>query len=564
MMKKILGVTLILTVALPAILSPRVEAQTSSVKCSLIEYRITIGVGGNGSVRSRPINRDNTQEALLCGRAIQAFAQEISELGIQVIEDLLERRWFQGVDSALSEIDWLSQKRSITIPQPIQEQLLFLAGRLEFQKGTELPYRLGLQYLKKSEEHWQQRLDERESHPLYYNALGFTYYNQKNWNKAVNSWCQTLLLINKREPSVSLCQSFDFSSLNTADIDKEILSINADANTAYAGIALVLYQLGWENSSLEQQKEAIQLQKNILAEASTALNLDALPQNWLWSNTAIENWRRMLEKEPALQPCFLPKRVEQWTREISEYRQNTIKIKVSDRDTLCSLGTSIILSREHNMQFLMTVVEEFLHRKNLNEVEQLLLAAISSSRESLRFAPDFSWNYNYAFGKWSWLVGRSTSQIVREAMLSGSQRYWTSTLQEVSSEPLYYNILGFAEFMLGDEDEAIRRWCESLLVLERKQPEISVCPSVNFNNIPILATERAKDINSSAASAYAGLVLALFQYSQKKSPQDRNQLEEALQLQQKAIEEYPQYFTTEALQNNWLWTKELLFAWQTL
>ena len=561
-MKKIITLTLISSITLSRVFLLPAKARISN-KCNLYNT-IIVGVV-DGSVTYILGDEEESEEEFLCGRAIEAFEQEYPERGIQIIENLLEQRWFDGASLVISSITSDVERESIRISPSLQARLSILEGKLYWQQGIALPYRIGLLNLKKAQEHWEMMLDEQLPDLLYYNALGFAHYSQKNWQEAAKTWCQALFLIERHQPSVSLCQSIDFSSPRTVEnSENEMLFTNTDSQTTYAGLALVLYQLGWENSSSEQKEEAIQLQKKIVTEAPNRFNLEALSQNWLWTDTALKNWRRMRKREPAMQSCFVPERVEQLTEETEELQQKITSIRTSERDSLCLLGTRVILSESQKIQALMVIIEEFFRRGDLNEVDRLLLAAILSSNKSLRFDPDFSWNFRYASGKWNWLVGRSVPKSLRNSQFNSSRTYWTRTLGEITNEPLYYNTLGFAKFMLSKDTEAIELWCKALSLLEEKQPEISLCSPVDGQNIPILTTERAADINSSGAPAYAGLTLALFLRSQAESSQSQSQLEEALSLQQQAIEKYPEYFQLDALQNNWLWTKELLSAWQTL
>ena len=116
---------------------------------------------------------------------------------------------------------------------------------------------------------------------LYINALGFAYYAEGNLNRANDSWFKAVEL------------SFRMTVKST-DADKDTL-------TAYAGIALSLYQLSQNKPSELKTKylsEAINLRQKVMKDNSEKFKKDSLAQDWLWTKKAIKDWQSLLKIDP--------------------------------------------------------------------------------------------------------------------------------------------------------------------------------------------------------------------------------------------------------------------------
>ena len=116
---------------------------------------------------------------------------------------------------------------------------------------------------------------------LYINALGFAYYAEGNLNRANDSWFKAVEL------------SFRMTVKST-DADKDTL-------TAYAGIALSLYQLSQNKPSELKTKylsEAINLRQKVMKDNSEKFKKDSLAQDWLWTKEAIKDWQSLLKIDP--------------------------------------------------------------------------------------------------------------------------------------------------------------------------------------------------------------------------------------------------------------------------
>ncbi len=137
---------------------------------------------------------------------------------------------------------------------------------------------------------WEVATENDPNSFLYKNALGFAYYAEGNLNRANDSWFKAVELSFKKNAAQNVSNSNSLMSVSQV-VDKEAL-------TAYAGLALSLYQSSQEQPSEKKVKyisEAVKLRSKVMKDDSKSFQTNSLAQNWLWTEKAIEDWQSLLQ-----------------------------------------------------------------------------------------------------------------------------------------------------------------------------------------------------------------------------------------------------------------------------
>ncbi|HIK26900.1 MAG: CHAT domain-containing protein [Oscillatoriaceae bacterium SKW80] len=212
--------------------------------------------------------------------AISEFSKGNLSNGQKAVETLLDRNALQEAKAALSAVP-NSQK---------DEQIInFLYGRMawQFVQSGERDY--SLQDVRR---YWEAVIREQPKLPLYYNALGFAYYADGDVNRASDMWSLVTTLEPEKEGQPA-------SSGKTTQS-----RLSKDVAIAYAGRALVLWKSALNQPPAEQVsrlKRAIEFRQKVLASDPLGFQIDALSNDWLWPEVAIQDWRSLLAlKEPVV------------------------------------------------------------------------------------------------------------------------------------------------------------------------------------------------------------------------------------------------------------------------
>jgi tetratricopeptide (TPR) repeat protein len=123
--------------------------------------------------------------------------------------------------------------------------------------------------------YWETAVKQKPS-AEYQNALGFAYYTEGKIDRASRAWMQALKSGNGQNGSASSVPQ---------------------ALTAYAGLALVAAKSSTNQPPTQQanlQTEAIKLRQKVLTDDPIAFQPEELAKNWMWSETAIRDWRSIL------------------------------------------------------------------------------------------------------------------------------------------------------------------------------------------------------------------------------------------------------------------------------
>lgn len=224
-----------------------------------------------------PINLTTAKTPEVAQLAFAAFNEDDAIAGQQAVEELLkpQRNALNYAEAVLS---------GVREPYRSTPEINFLWGRLAWQAVQSGNSKYSLDDVRR---YWDRAVEQTQDKPLYYNALGFAHYADGNLQKAENSWLQSLKLLEKMPVS---------ESPNSTTPQPSPLE-SADALNAYAGFALVLMrslpQLP-ESDRPARLSKAIKLREMVLSVDSLRFQPDALAANWMWPESAVEDWRSLL------------------------------------------------------------------------------------------------------------------------------------------------------------------------------------------------------------------------------------------------------------------------------
>jgi tetratricopeptide (TPR) repeat protein len=203
----------------------------------------------------------------------QKFSQGDINGGTAALEVLLDRNALPEAKQALS---------AISVGQMDTPEISFLRGRLIWQSLDE---NTKPELIQQVSTFWQKAVKKEPNSALYKNALGFAYYTENKFNQAIDVWFEAIAL-GEAAKSKHMAESAQKQVLNN-----------------YAGIALALWRIAQTQPPARKQEleqEAIKLGRKVITEAPTDFQAEKLSQDWMWSKTAIQDWRSFL-KEKSLQ-----------------------------------------------------------------------------------------------------------------------------------------------------------------------------------------------------------------------------------------------------------------------
>ncbi|MCJ8282392.1 MAG: CHAT domain-containing protein, partial [Rivularia sp. ALOHA_DT_140] len=210
--------------------------------------------------------------------ASQKLRQDEIKQGLQAVEELLNRSALNNAETALENVD----KGQLSNPY-----VNFVKGRLAWQFIQKGDNKYSIDDARR---YWEIATKNDPNSFLYKNALGFAYYAEGNLNRANDSWFQAVELSFQNNSAQDVSNSNGLMSVSQV-VDKEAL-------TAYAGLALSLYQSSRDQPSNKKEKyvsEAIKLRRKVMKDDSTNFQRNSLAQNWLWTEEAIKDWQSLLK-----------------------------------------------------------------------------------------------------------------------------------------------------------------------------------------------------------------------------------------------------------------------------
>lgn len=215
-----------------------------------------------------------------------SFSQDDLSAGQAAVEELLKRG---SVDEAKSALEKVPDDK---ISDPL---ITFLQGRLVWENLNKDKADAAIQDVSS---YWVFAANQGDN-PLYYNALGFAYYHQNRFHDAIEAWQSALTTLDGQGEAVVPSQTAGAEVSYSVDVPNGTLS-NPDALTAYAGIALALAQLSvsTESQPYDALSRAIQIQQVVLRSDPAGFAPEALAQNWLWTDSTIQEWQILTQIRP--------------------------------------------------------------------------------------------------------------------------------------------------------------------------------------------------------------------------------------------------------------------------
>ncbi|MBW4417719.1 MAG: CHAT domain-containing protein [Myxacorys californica WJT36-NPBG1] len=218
-------------------------------------------------------NPPASQTGMLTATATQSFRQGDLRKGQEATEALLDQNNLVQATSAIEAVP--NDKQT-------NPAISFLRGRVAWQslqQSGNRTFSIG-----DVRRYWKTAVDGKPE-PLYYNALGFAYYAEGNLKRAGEAWKTSARLAAEQQKLGA-----------TAATGKANPALQ-DEMTAYAGIALAYMKTANQQPPKRQaslKRQAIILRNRILRQTPTEFEPNALAKNWLWTESAIAEWRALL------------------------------------------------------------------------------------------------------------------------------------------------------------------------------------------------------------------------------------------------------------------------------
>jgi tetratricopeptide (TPR) repeat protein len=219
-------------------------------------------------VNSSPsINLDDVDTSNITAIAIEKLSKGELAQGSLAVVKLLDQGLLSNAKSALIQAD----------PAQLNDpEINYLFGRLAWQYYWQKNSDYSLDDARR---YWELAIKENPDQFKVYNALGFVYYAQNDLERATESWFNALDLINSNLTNIS----------------------NLDQFNTNAGLALALKKSaqnyeGKKRQDLINQSLAFRdkaLKNNVMLDHE----FFSKPENWLWFQSAINDWQTFLEKK---------------------------------------------------------------------------------------------------------------------------------------------------------------------------------------------------------------------------------------------------------------------------
>ncbi|MBW4574478.1 MAG: CHAT domain-containing protein [Aphanothece sp. CMT-3BRIN-NPC111] len=198
--------------------------------------------------------------------AIEKFQQGDIESAQVAVEELLNRNALPQASAALAVVP----KQQLDTPT-----INFLRGRLAWQSisAGNKDFRLD-----DARRLWETAVKKQPKSTLYLNALGFAYYAEGNFDRAVKVWFDAL----------SISEQKQATAVGSAT-EKEAL-------TTYAGLAMALRKSAQKEPPDKRESllyEAMKLRQKVMTEDPVQFQPEALSKNWMWSKNAIQDWQAL-------------------------------------------------------------------------------------------------------------------------------------------------------------------------------------------------------------------------------------------------------------------------------
>lgn len=210
-------------------------------------------------------NLPKVDTSSLTALAIERFTQGDLVAGKSAVEELFNRGALSQGRAALEAVP----KQQIDHPT-----INFLRGRLAWesiQRGNK-DYSLD-----DARRYWELAIASAPNIISYRNALGFAYYAEGKYDRAIQVW-------------------FDALAKSEQKKNPTAIASNKDTLTTYAGLSLGLQQLAQtqpEDKKKSLLNESLKLRQKVMADDPVNFQPDKLSNNWMWPEKAIQDWRSL-------------------------------------------------------------------------------------------------------------------------------------------------------------------------------------------------------------------------------------------------------------------------------
>jgi len=229
---------------------------------------------------------DSAETTTVTAIAIEHFNQgQISE-GERAVSALLDRNALPQAVAALATVP------PAALDQP---EVSFLRGRLAWQAVQAGDDNFGIDDVRR---YWETAVREQPDNPSYRIALGFAHYAENRFSEAIREWVAALSVLEEQQAANLKAQPAGETANADLPLPDQLVQ-GQEALNAYAGIALAL-QAAANQPSAEQsnlQSKAAKLYQMVIMSDPTNFQVDALSQNWLWTEEAIQAWSALSQRE---------------------------------------------------------------------------------------------------------------------------------------------------------------------------------------------------------------------------------------------------------------------------
>jgi hypothetical protein len=249
------------------------------------QIRLTLegmGVPGVNSLPSevslQDLRQRETQDVLTI--AIDSFNKKQFEQGRTAVTALLERGAIKEAETALGAVS----------PQSLSDpNISFLRGRVAWEatKTGDTFYSVS-----DARRFWEIAAKGEPESVLYQNALGFAYYAEGNTREALKVWMRASYGL---ENFSAVAVPTAGSSTSTESPRANPLQLTPERLTTYAGIAIGLQRIAADETYGQRSltSKAMKLYQMVSQKDPTQFRPQALSQNWLWTEAAIQDWEKL-------------------------------------------------------------------------------------------------------------------------------------------------------------------------------------------------------------------------------------------------------------------------------
>jgi hypothetical protein len=146
--------------------------------------------------------------------------------------------------------------------------------------------------------YWETAVREQPNNPDYRIALGFAHYAESQPSEAIREWVAALSLLEEQQAANQEAQPASQPANADLPLPDQLLQ-GEKALNAYAGIALALQQAASDRSAAEQsnlESKAVKLYQMVMMSDPTNFQAEALGDNWLWTQEAIQAWSALAQR----------------------------------------------------------------------------------------------------------------------------------------------------------------------------------------------------------------------------------------------------------------------------